>query len=518
MNDVATALTDSLTKTGQTVPTANIPLGGFKITNLGNGSAATDAASIGQTVNALAASSGSSLVGAIGTSTGEVATNVSAYLNLNVKGLKRSFGCVGDGTTDDYAKIVTAIASGKIIEAEDLTFAHSSPIVINTNYTRLYGYGIGKTIFKNTGAGNGFEVKSAGGVDTTKIGIDLRDFTIDGNSSGQDNLYAYDISHLILRNIEAKSALRWGLNMEMCVSPKIYDSKFNSNLRGARIGAALKNSVEFLTNEANFYGCLFNSNTQEGISLNRTILTKFFGGDCSSNANGILMLGARRCRIRDMWIENNTTDAINTATSASPTALNCDNNEFDIMQAGTGNVTINNGTQNVIDGYVAANIVIANGAATPNTTLMPGLNLVGTLTDTGSATRDLRPTSSYIKVSTSKRYQRTVGTTVDYTSDIPAFRFAQLMSLSATAVVGSNLCGFVDIANAATTSAVAFSVNEPDSSYGVWLSTWDASGTPVADSHIAWITLRAVSGFTINLKTAPVATSTVRVFWMLVKM
>jgi hypothetical protein len=46
--DLATGLSTALTKDGQTTPTANIPLGGFKITSLGAGTAATDAAQYGQ--------------------------------------------------------------------------------------------------------------------------------------------------------------------------------------------------------------------------------------------------------------------------------------------------------------------------------------------------------------------------------------------------------------------------------------------------------------------------------------
>ena len=46
--DLATGLTTALTKDGQTTPTANIPMGTFKFTGLGVGSAATDSANISQ--------------------------------------------------------------------------------------------------------------------------------------------------------------------------------------------------------------------------------------------------------------------------------------------------------------------------------------------------------------------------------------------------------------------------------------------------------------------------------------
>lgn len=46
--DLATGLSTALTKDGQTTPTANIPMGSFKLTGLGAGTAATDAAQYGQ--------------------------------------------------------------------------------------------------------------------------------------------------------------------------------------------------------------------------------------------------------------------------------------------------------------------------------------------------------------------------------------------------------------------------------------------------------------------------------------
>ena len=48
MDDIATALTGSMARDGQAPATANIPMGGFRITGLANGTAATDAATLGQ--------------------------------------------------------------------------------------------------------------------------------------------------------------------------------------------------------------------------------------------------------------------------------------------------------------------------------------------------------------------------------------------------------------------------------------------------------------------------------------
>lgn len=47
-NDIANALTASIAKDGQTIPTANLPMGTFRHTGVGNGSARTDYGALGQ--------------------------------------------------------------------------------------------------------------------------------------------------------------------------------------------------------------------------------------------------------------------------------------------------------------------------------------------------------------------------------------------------------------------------------------------------------------------------------------
>ena len=55
--DLATGLSTAITKDGQTTVTANIPFGNNKITTLGAGTAATDAANLGQVQSTAANSS-----------------------------------------------------------------------------------------------------------------------------------------------------------------------------------------------------------------------------------------------------------------------------------------------------------------------------------------------------------------------------------------------------------------------------------------------------------------------------
>jgi hypothetical protein len=91
--DLATGLTTAMTKDGQTVPTANIPMGGFKLTGLGAGTSATDAAQFGQLQNAPVAT----LITVAGadTITGTLVQTLTAYAT----GQQFSFVAAGTNTT-----------------------------------------------------------------------------------------------------------------------------------------------------------------------------------------------------------------------------------------------------------------------------------------------------------------------------------------------------------------------------------------------------------------------------------
>lgn len=69
MDDMAAALTQSLSRDGQSPPTANLPMGNFRITELANAIASTDAAPLGQVV----AKAGDTMTGALGFAVGTAA-------------------------------------------------------------------------------------------------------------------------------------------------------------------------------------------------------------------------------------------------------------------------------------------------------------------------------------------------------------------------------------------------------------------------------------------------------------
>lgn len=90
--DLATGLSTCLTKDGQTTPTANIPMGANKITGLGSGTSATDAANLGQvqtsTAKLIASISGTDTI------TGSLSPALTAY----AAGQMFYFVAAGDNT------------------------------------------------------------------------------------------------------------------------------------------------------------------------------------------------------------------------------------------------------------------------------------------------------------------------------------------------------------------------------------------------------------------------------------
>ena len=123
-SDLATGLTTALTKDGQSTPTANITLGGYKITNLAAGTAAADAVRFSQ----LQGGTTSTYITAAGadTITGTVTPTLTAYAT----GQQFSFVAAGTNTTAVTLNIdgvgvkavtragTTALAAGDILTGQ----------------------------------------------------------------------------------------------------------------------------------------------------------------------------------------------------------------------------------------------------------------------------------------------------------------------------------------------------------------------------------------------------------------
>ena len=123
-SDLATGLTTALTKDGQTTPTANITMGGYKLTNLAAGTAAADAVRFSQ----LQSGSTNTYITAAGadTITGTVTPTLTAYTT----GQQFSFVAAATNTTSVTLNIdgvgakavtragTTALAAGDILTGQ----------------------------------------------------------------------------------------------------------------------------------------------------------------------------------------------------------------------------------------------------------------------------------------------------------------------------------------------------------------------------------------------------------------
>jgi acetyltransferase-like isoleucine patch superfamily enzyme len=130
-------------------------------------------------LSALAASTGSSLVGFLQSGTGAVASTLLTKARESVS--VKDFGAVGDGVTDDTTEIQLAITSspGKAIHFPAGTYVVSSTITISSDQTILYGDGSTNTFIKfSNAATDGFVVSSATPLTTQIYGVQFRDLQI----------------------------------------------------------------------------------------------------------------------------------------------------------------------------------------------------------------------------------------------------------------------------------------------------------------------------------------------------
>lgn len=104
--DLADGINNCLTKDGQNTPTANMNWGTFRITNLGNGTVATDAAAYGQTITGFSFDSGTNVL---------TGTRSAGNLSVDLSSLS------GGGGAPTDAEYIVAAASGGLSAERVLT-------------------------------------------------------------------------------------------------------------------------------------------------------------------------------------------------------------------------------------------------------------------------------------------------------------------------------------------------------------------------------------------------------------
>jgi hypothetical protein len=240
--DLATGLSTALTKDGQTTPTANIPMGSFKITSLGAGTAATDAAQYGQL------QAGATTIATVtGTDTyvGTLTPAIAAYATGNL------FSFVAPNTNTGAATInlnslgaknitklgSTALAAGDIVSGRvyQIEYDGTRFQLLNPSASSVASFSAGSTGFTPSSATTG-AVTLAGTLATTNGGTGLTSFTANGV------VYA-----------SSSSALATGSALQ-------FDGQYVS----IGTGASSPNGIKFLANGGGLAGSLtFNHSTGE---------------------------------------------------------------------------------------------------------------------------------------------------------------------------------------------------------------------------------------------------------------
>ena len=144
--DLATGLTTALTKDGQTTPTANIPMGTFKLTGLGAGSSATDSANLSQVQSSVG-----SFLTAAGTDT--ITATVSPSLTAYAVG--QTFKFIAAATNTGAVTINISALGAKSIVKNGSTALSAGELVSGSMYQIVYD-------------GTNFQLIGAGGVTAGK--------------------------------------------------------------------------------------------------------------------------------------------------------------------------------------------------------------------------------------------------------------------------------------------------------------------------------------------------------------
>lgn len=145
--DLASGINACLNKNGENSPTANINWGGFKITNVGNGSAASDIAAYGQTITAFSFDSGTNVL---------TATRSAGDLTVDLSALA---GGGGSGGAPVDAQYLTLAANG--------TLTNESVLSANNGVQLTTGTGTATLSLTTTGV-------SAGTYNLATITVDSR--------------------------------------------------------------------------------------------------------------------------------------------------------------------------------------------------------------------------------------------------------------------------------------------------------------------------------------------------------
>ena len=176
LNDIATALTNSIAKDGQTTPTANLPMGGYAHTNVANATLRTQYIAAGQVQD----NSAQYLNTIAGT---DVITAVAGFtMSAYVTGQRFSF--IAAGTNTGATTLNINSIGAKSITKHGTTALDANDIVSGSAYEVVYDGTQFQLINPSSTTTTATAIYNAGGWSVTPTGTDLF-FNYNGTDVGK---------------------------------------------------------------------------------------------------------------------------------------------------------------------------------------------------------------------------------------------------------------------------------------------------------------------------------------------
>lgn len=149
--DLATGLTTAITKDGQTTPTANIPMGGFKLTGLAAGTTAGNSLRYEQVIGVYLPLAGGTVTGALNLSQG---ANIASATTTDIGAATGNYVVVTGTTTITGLGTITAGVMRTVEFSGALTLTHNATSLILPSAANITTAAGDVAIFVSEGSGN----------------------------------------------------------------------------------------------------------------------------------------------------------------------------------------------------------------------------------------------------------------------------------------------------------------------------------------------------------------------------
>lgn len=323
-SDIATALTNCVTKDGQSTPTANIPLGGFKLTNVGAATSVSDAVIASQIQNngltELSSVSGTNTI------TATVTPVPSAYATGQVFTFEPANNNTGAATINISSLGAKNIYLNNAPLAADVLVA-GQPVVIRYNGTQFEI--IGKADFASLNAVSQTFAGSVSINNNTTLGDAAADtVTFNAAAWSAPNGFAIDTTKLVLSGSNvglgtATPASVSGTTFEVYNGSGQARLALKNNTSGSAstdgFQIACDSNASAVLDNREISAMIFRNNDVEGGRLTATRFAKFTNNGTYGSAAGLGNLIANDSHNFQSDQNNTTVAAINGNTNGSVT-------------------------------------------------------------------------------------------------------------------------------------------------------------------------------------------------------